>query len=177
MIPLGTGPARLAAILGGTQKAAMLTSGEMGAFKEAGLLDKGRMILDFSKEIETQNGGLVTTTKAVAENRDQVKKVLRALWKGTMYMQAEKQGMADILQKRLPTATREQLLSGIDAAIEDVDRDGEMPMAAAAKELTVRAELLGVTPEKIPPPEQVYDFSIIREVIRELDAAAWRPTK
>src|SRR5262249_4274455 len=144
MIPLGTGPARLAAILGGTQKFAMLTSGEMGAFKEAGLLDRGRVILDFSKEIETQTGGLVTTAKTATESRDQVKKVLRALWKGTLYMQAEKQGMADILQKRLPGTSREQLLSGIDAAIEDVDRDGEMQMEAAAKELTVRAELLGV---------------------------------
>jgi ABC-type nitrate/sulfonate/bicarbonate transport system substrate-binding protein len=177
MIPLGTGPARLAAIVGGTQKFAMLTSGEMGSFKEAGLLDKGRMILDFAKEIETQNGGLVTAAKTVAENRDQVKKVLRALWKGTTYMLAEKQGMTDILQKRLPGSTREQLLSGIEAAIEDVDRDGEMEMAAAAKELTVRAELLGVPADKIPPPAQVYDFSIIREVIRELKTESWRPTK
>ena len=155
----------------------MLTSGEMGSFKEAGLLDRGRMILDFSKEIETQSGGLVTTAKTVAEDRDRVKKVLRALWKGTMYMEAQKQGMADILQKRLPGATRDQLLSGIELAIEDVDRDGEMEMAAAAKELTVRAELLGVPADKIPPPEAVYDFSIIREVIRELNAEAWRPTK
>jgi NitT/TauT family transport system substrate-binding protein len=177
MIPLGTGPARLAAIVGGTQKFAMLTSGEKGSFKEAGLLDKGRMILDFSKEIETQNGGLVTATKTVTENRDQVKKVLRALWKGTLYMQAEKQGMADILQKRLSTAARDHLLSGLDAAIEDVDTDGEMEMAAAAKELAVRAELLGVPPDKIPPPAQVYDFSIIREVIKELAAESWRPTK
>lgn len=177
MIPLGTGTARLASILGGTQKAAMLTSGEMGAFKEAGLLDKGRMIVDFSKEIETQNGGIVTTTKAVTENRDEVKKVLRALWKGTLYMQAQKQGMTDILQKRLPTTSRDQLLSGIDAAVEDVDTDGEMPMAAAAKELGVRAELLNVPQDKVPPPEQVYDFSIIREVIKELEAENWRPTK
>jgi hypothetical protein len=106
-----------------------------------------------------------------------VKKVLRALWKGTLYMQAEKQGMADILQKRLPTVPRDQLLSGLDAAIEDVDTDGEMPLAAAAKELAVRAELLGVPPDKIPPPEQVYDFSIIREVIKELAAESWRPAK
>jgi ABC-type nitrate/sulfonate/bicarbonate transport system substrate-binding protein len=177
MIPLGTGPARLAAVLGGTQKFAMLTSGEMGSFKEAGLLDKGRMILDFSKEIETQSGGLVATAKTVAEDRDRVKKVLRALWKGTLYMQAQKEGMADILQKRLPGTKREQLLSGIDLAIEDVDHDGEMEMAAAAKELAVRAELLGVPPDKIPAPETVYDFSIIREVIRELGAESWRPTK
>ena len=177
MIPLGTGQARLASVLGGTQKFAMLTSGEMGAFKEAGLLDKGRMILDFSKEIETQNGGIVTTVKAVTEHRDEVKKVLRALWKGTLYMQTQKQGMTDILQRRLPTVPRDQLLAGIDAAVEDVDTDGEMPMVAAAKELGVRAELLNVPQDKVPAPEQVYDFSIIREVIKELDAEHWRPTK
>jgi hypothetical protein len=41
----------------------------------------------------------------------------------------------------------------------------------------VRAELLDVAPDKVPPPEQVYDFSVIREVIAELKAANWHPTR
>ena len=177
LVPLGTGTARLASVLGGTQSAAMLTSGEMGAFKQAGLLDLGRMLVDFSKEIETQNGGLVTSAKEVAEHRDRVKKIVRALWKGYVYMEAQREGMADILQKRLPRENREALLSGIQAAIETQDEDGEMAMDAAARELAVRAELLDVAPDKVPLPEQVYDFSVIREVIAELKAANWHPTR
>lgn len=177
LTPLGTGPARLAAILGGTQQLAMLTSGEKGTFKQAGLLDKGRMIVDFAKEIETQNGGLVTSAKELAEHRDQVKKILRALWKGTIYMQAQREGMTDILQKRLPKETRESLRSGIESAIEDVDQDGEMSMEASARELAVRAELNDVPPDKIPAPEKVYDFSVIREVIAELKAENWQPRR
>jgi hypothetical protein len=52
-----------------------------------------------------------------------------------------------------------------------------MSLAAAAKEIALRGELLGLAPDKIMPAEKVYDFSVVAEVDRELKAAGWKPVK
>ena len=47
---------------------------------------------------------------------------------------------------------------------------------ASADEALVRAELLNVTPDKIPPVEKAFDFSVVNDVNAELKASGWKPT-
>ena len=53
--------------------------------------------------------------------------------------------------------------------------DGTMPPAAQQRDTAFRAEVNGVEP--VPPIEQIYDYSVVREVYRELRAAGWQPAR
>jgi ABC-type nitrate/sulfonate/bicarbonate transport system substrate-binding protein len=174
---IGTGATRTAAITSGAQKYAMVQRIEMESLKESGVLAKGHMIVDIAKDVEMQTGGLVTTAKEIASNPDRVKRVLRALWKGTIYLQRERDGTLEIMQRLVPKLSRDGHVRDLEGALEDLDEDGVLPLEAARKELAVRSEIVGLASDKIPPVEKVYDFSMIRAVIAELNTANWQPAR
>jgi hypothetical protein len=135
------------------------------------------MVFNLAKDVELATGGLVATERAVTTDRDRTRKVLRALWKGVVYMQTQHEGTIDLMQKRLPKTPRETLASDLAAALEDVTEDGSLPLASARSELAVRGEILGIPPDKILPPDKVYDFSLVKEVVAELKRTGFRPEK
>jgi NitT/TauT family transport system substrate-binding protein len=175
--PLGPGMVRIAAVQAGSQKFILLTRTERGTLADNGLLDKGRMLIDISKEVELQTGGLVTTSAELAANRERAKKVVRAFWKGTLYMMAEPEGMTEILHKRVPQFSRDVVRRDVVGGIEDIDDDGQLTPDGAKRELAIRGELLEMAADKVPPPEKVYDFSVIRDVIAELKQKNWEPVR
>jgi NitT/TauT family transport system substrate-binding protein len=171
---LASRPARNAAVLNGGVK--YVTLSRPDRHELSSILDKGTMIVDLSREVELQTGGLATTADEIAKNRAGVKKMLRAVWKGTVFwMTMPQQATIAEMQKRLPRVSRDLILRDLAGAREDLDEDGVIALDSAARDLTVRAELLDIKPETIPPVEKIFDFSIIREVVAELKAQNWRP--
>jgi NitT/TauT family transport system substrate-binding protein len=174
---LGAGATRIAALSSGAQQYSLLTRLDLAELRRTGSLDRGRMVVNVAKDVEMQTGGLVTTGKELTENRDRAKRLLRALWKGMIYMQVEREGTVELMQRRVPRLSHEEHVRDLEAAIEDRDEDGILPAESSAKELAVRGELMGLAPDAVLPPAQVYDFSLIREVTAELAAAKWRPSR
>jgi ABC-type nitrate/sulfonate/bicarbonate transport system substrate-binding protein len=175
LVLLGSQANNVAALLSGAQQNAVITRVEKGQLAHAGMLERGRMIVNFHDEIRLQTGGLVTTAKEISLHPDRVRRVLRAVWKGTLYLMHERAGVMEIVHRRDPGLSPETLAADVDGGIADVDEDGVMPMDAAAKELAARAELNGIDPAKIPPPEQVYDFAPLKEAIAEIAQSGWKP--
>lgn len=175
---LGGGAAlRVAAVTSGAQKYITLNRPERFDLDSAGTLAKGTMLVFPAQQIEIPLAGLATTDDMLARHRDTVKKMLRAVWKGTIHFQMHREDAVVSQQKRLPNATRENIERDIEAALEDLDTDGVISMETGARELAVRADLLEMQPDKVPPPEKVYDFSLIREVTAELAASGWKPKR
>ena len=171
----GGPPLRIAAVTAGSQKYLSLTRTERDELKASGLLDKGTMIFSPAKEIQLTLGGLATTDDEIKKNRDRVKRILRAIWKGTIVMLTNKEMTVDDMQRRLPRTAHEVVVRDAEGGIEDVNPTGVISPEAQTKELAARAELLDVPPDKIPPIEKVYDFSMIQEVIAELKQSGWKP--
>ena len=44
-----------------------------------------------------------------------------------------------------------------------------------ASDTAVRAALMGLSKDQLPPINKIYDFSIVRAVSAELDATRWKP--
>ena len=44
-----------------------------------------------------------------------------------------------------------------------------------AFELKLRAHMLGIAEDKVPPPAQFFDFSFVRKAAAELKAEGWKP--
>ena len=173
--PAGSEANVVAALLSGAMQSGILTRTEKGQLKASHTLEKGRMLVDFHDEIRMQTGGLVTTAQEIAEHRDRVLKVLRAVWKGTLYLMSQKDGVTDIMRKREPGVAAEVIDADVEGGMQDVEDTGMMPMDAAAKELLARAEISGVPADKLPPADKVYDFGPIQEAIAQVKQSGWKP--
>jgi len=176
--PLGGGaPVRIAGVTAGSLKYLSLSRTERLQLESSGLLAKGTSLSLASGELELPLAGLATTAAELAEHRDVAKKILRAIWKGTLRMQAFPDDAVDALHARLPKIERAALVADMKGALGDLDKDGEISMESATRELAIRGELLNMKPEQVLAPEKIYDFSIIHEVTTELAREGWRPTR
>jgi NitT/TauT family transport system substrate-binding protein len=170
--PLASGPARNAAVLNGAVK--YVTLGRPDRHELAAILDRGTVLVDMTRDVELQTGGLATSADEIAKNRDGIKKVLRAVWKGTIFWMTQPTAATIAeMQKRYPRQPRELIERDLAGAREDLDEDGVVAPESAARDAAVRAELLGMKPETVRPVAEMFDFSMIGEVRAEL--ANWRP--
>lgn len=178
-VAMGEGPARFAVITSGVvgQRQGVLLSTDVIELDRLGLLSKGRRLADLTRDVVLVNGGLVATTKELTEHRDRAKKMLRSVRQGMIYMQRFKDGTAEILQARSPGVSRATIDHNIDVALTEADASGDISLDRARDELLARAELLGVAPDKIPPPDKVYDFTLLHEVDSDLTKTHWAPAR
>jgi ABC-type nitrate/sulfonate/bicarbonate transport system substrate-binding protein len=175
--PLGPGPARLAAMTNGAQRFGVLLRPDIAQLKQMGMLEKGTMIADLTKLVEMQMSGIVTSEKEVTANRDRAIKMTRAIRKGQTYMRSFPAESVEIVHKRIPNISPAAIRDDLDGSVEDQNVAGSMSLTAAGKEIALRGELLGMAPDKIMPAEKVYDFSVVADADRALQAAGWKPVK
>lgn len=175
--PMGFGNARIAGLISGTQKIAVLSRSDAGQIQDAGKLAQGHLIADLNKELVLPTGGIATSSRELATNPNRARRFLRAVWKGTLFIRSpeHKEEAIDILRRLLPKASRRTVAADFTEALEDLDENGETPFPEARKELSIRAEMLKIAPERMTPVEKVYDFTLIREVIAALKGEHWTP--
>jgi NitT/TauT family transport system substrate-binding protein len=165
----------IAGVTSGSLKYTSLSRTERLQLEPTGLLKNGTSLSLEAGDLELPLAGLATTAAELAERRARVKQVLRAVWKGTLHLQAHPDDAIDALHARMPKLDRAAMVPDMQGAIEDLDKDGEISNETAVNELAIRGDILNMKPEQILAPEKLYDFSIIREVRQEL--ANWKPKK
>jgi ABC-type nitrate/sulfonate/bicarbonate transport system substrate-binding protein len=174
---LGDDGGRVAAIASGAQKYALLLRSDVPRLDAMGVLKGGKSLVDFGREFEMPTGGVAVAGKELDAEPARTKRFLRALRKGFAYVRAYKDESVAVVLKRLPGASKDALMIDLEAALLAFTKDGTMSVETASRELAIRGELLGVTPDKIPPAEKVFDFRLVRDANRELEAAGWRPER
>jgi len=175
--PLGFGSeTRMAAIKTGSLHAVVLSALDANQLKNAGLLDKGRMLADLYQTVRIPYTGSATSDKMIKENPARVKGYVRAVVKGMHYMRAFKDETVDITIKQ-SKAPRDVSLDEYDQVLASMTADGTVTEQTIRDDLEVRAGLLNIAVDKLPPSEKVYDFSFVREVNKELAASGWKPTR
>jgi ABC-type nitrate/sulfonate/bicarbonate transport system substrate-binding protein len=173
----GGAPIIIAGVTNGNLKYLSLSRTERFQLESSGLLAKGTNLSKTADDVELPLAGLATTTTQLDQHRDTTKKVVRAIWKGTLHLQANPDAAIDALHARLPRLDRASFVPDVQGAIEDLDKDGEISNEIAERELAIRGDILDMKPEQVLAPEKLYDFSIIREVRAELDKEGWKPKR
>ena len=171
--PLGATAARVAAITAGNFAAAVIDGGEssdIAAMQKSGKL---RMLIDMHKDVKMVLSGFATSDALIAKNPDLVRRTMRAIYKGTATVKASQQAAIDSmikhgLDKGAAEFSAHEFVPGMLAT-------GSVPRALQENELKLRGDMLGVQPNKIPAPEQVFDYSFILKAGEELKAAGWKP--
>jgi len=109
--------------------------------------------------------GLGLNEQKLKNNRGEVKRVLRALLRANRFILDDKKGAIDILQKwsRTPLAVAEQ---GYASSVSNFSRNLLAPRDALEK--VIESTKLNIDLKREVALSEVFDFSLVREILKEL---------
>jgi NitT/TauT family transport system substrate-binding protein len=171
---LGVGNQRLAALEAGVISSAVLAIPDAVLLKETAAASRAYRVADFRNEIQMLYTGLATNDQELREHRDRAKRFLRGTVKGREYFKLFKDETLAILDKQTgnPRPANE---ADYDVTLPALTEDGSMPIEVQRQDAIVRAQVNDV--DQVPPVEQMYDYTLIKETYQELQAANWKPSR
>lgn len=174
--PLGAGVARFAAIASGSYPAALINASEVATMRADGKLGDLHRLVDLRQEITMAYNALATSDALIAKNPALVQRMVTAMLKGVRAVKASRAAtVASLLTHGQSDAAA--VGSEYDNLIASLTDTGTMPADAQALDVALRAEMLGIAKDKVPPPSAVFDFSFVEKANAELQAAHWQPAR
>jgi ABC-type nitrate/sulfonate/bicarbonate transport system substrate-binding protein len=169
---IGTGGQRLLAMQTASVAAMAIDVATLHQLKAGDF--QGNFLADIQQEVRMPYQGAATTDQEIREHRDRVKRFLRATLKGRDYFKTFRDAAVTIVTKynQLPREANEV---DYDDALPTLTEDGTAPLDDARADALLRASLNGI--EQVPPIDQMYDYSLVREVYQELRASGWQPSQ
>lgn len=157
IIVTGESPLRLAAIRAGSIDATAIDVAFAAKAEEEGL----RRLLNLAEITDLPLSGIGVTDRKLAREREQVKKVIRAMLKGTRFM---KQNRAETLQMMSDYLgiKPSQAAGAYDASIQSFADDGFVSDKGLMLDIQLAKERIKMTKEV--PLGQVVDWSLLREI-------------
>lgn len=169
---IGTGNQRLVAMQTGSVAAMAIDTGVVVQLRGAGFA--GNLLADLRTDVRMPYQGVATTDAELQQQGDRAKRFLRATYKGRDFFKAYREATLDILghYNGIP---RDANAADYDDTLPLLTEDGTVPLDDARQDALLRAATNGI--EQIPPIEQMYDFSLAREVYGALKASGWQPAQ
>ena len=175
--PLGYGGGRMAAIKSGSLPVVVLSQIDVSRPALAGALKKGHLLVDTFNEVKMPYTGIAVSDKAIASDRARVKRLVKACLKGLAYASAFRDETIAIIMK-YSKAPKEAATADYDSVvIKSRTKDGTIDEKTQQTEVELRASLVHLAADRIPPLKNVFDFSMAREANNELKAEGWKPTR
>jgi NitT/TauT family transport system substrate-binding protein len=168
---LGT---RMAVVRAGSLPAAVLQPAEVETLRANGGLANAHMIMDLAEEVRSTFNGLATSDDMIRNHADTVMRFVRATRKGMIYARDNRDGAIDVFVKQMK-APPEAAAHGYDELRKVMAEDGTIAPEAQQNELALRADMLSMPADKIPPTAAVFDFGWLEKVNAELKASGWKP--
>jgi ABC-type nitrate/sulfonate/bicarbonate transport system substrate-binding protein len=175
--PLGVGGARDAALVSGSLPAIVIPTSELAPLKGNPALARGHVVVDMFDAIRMPYTGIATSAHLVDQEPQVAMAFLRGVVKGMRYMRAFPDATLALLHTHAPQVDPRQMEADYRDTIATATADGTAPDALVRADLAVRAELLNLPKDKLPPADHVYDYAPLRQVLKELDASGWKPER
>lgn len=161
LIMIGLGNTRNAALMAGSVDANIANPPDNSVLKQKGF----RELLFLGDAIEFPSNGFTTTDKRLAENRDQVKRLLRAFYRGVLFARDNPEDTIRIVERewKLETAMARDSYQSI---MKSASRDG----ASSDAGLRMHVKMMQNADKTIGdvPLNRIADFRILEEVRREI---------
>ncbi len=157
IVVTGESPMRLAAMKAGAIDATAIDVAFAAKAEEEGM----RRLLNLAEVIDLPLSGIGVTDRKLAREREQIKKVIRAILKGTRFM---KQNRAETLQMMTDYLgiKPSQAASAYDASIGSFADDGFVSDKGLLLDIQLAKERIKMTKEV--PLSQVVDWSLLKEI-------------
>ncbi len=161
LIQIGAEGTRMAALRAGSVAAIIVPVPAVALLKREGYNE----VSFVGDVIEFASNGYTTTDQRIKEHPQEVKKVVRALYRGLRYAKENPEGTIGVIQKEWkvdPEIAKESYR----AIVKALNEDGII----GEKQLKVHFDIIRKTEKNIGeiPVEKVVDFRLLREVKREL---------
>lgn len=161
LIMIGLGNTRNAALMAGSVDANIANPPDNSMLKQKGF----RELLFLGDAVEFPSNGFTTTERRLTEHRDQVKRLLRAFYRGLLFSRDNPEESIKIVEREWklePAMARDSYQSIMKAA----SRDG----ASSDAGLRVHIKLIQNSDKSIGdiPLSKVVDFRVLEEVRREI---------
>jgi|GEM_PF-2345715 len=146
-------------VVDGVVDGALLMAPISSMAREAGLVSP----YDLNLSGDSVAYGIMTTDWMLAENRDEVKRFLRALLRSTADLKQNRELARSLVEQQfVPDRYIEQAL---DATLPYLNESGELAIESQRRWIDISRRLLGLeTPVAL---DQVFDFSILQELAAE----------
>ena len=146
-------------VVDGVVDGALLMAPISSMAREAGLVSP----YDLNLSGDSVAYGIMTTDWMLAENRDEVKRFLRALLRSTADLKQNRELARSLVEQQfVPDRYIEQAL---DATLPYLNESGELAIESQQRWIDISRRLLGLeTPVAL---DQVFDFSILQELAAE----------
>lgn len=158
----GTGAVRMAALLSGALDAAIVNPAERVVARKHGLTE----LIFYGDQLETVAGGVSVTEKLMAEKSDYLRRFLRGTLQAFLWLRAN-QGEAVAMMSKEAKISADDSLEIYKATMQVFTQDGTMPVDAQQRIIAFQKSQLKVGKEI--PPEQVYDFRIVKSLLHDLN--------
>jgi ABC-type nitrate/sulfonate/bicarbonate transport system substrate-binding protein len=117
--------------------------------------------------------GIGIQLDALANRPAVVKGFVKAALKGLKFVHAHRAETVYIMMRHMKTQNREMVEAMYDSSVPSFTKDGMIGLEAQQAIIAIAAQAIGRTePVK---PDTVFDFRVVREANRELEAEGWRP--
>jgi len=157
---VNAGTARAAALASGTVPAAMLNSVETVRLLKQGF----HVLARAADEIELPQSGLGMSVAALQSRREFLRPVVQSVLEATKIIATQKERTVPVLMKQL-SINQEEATFIYDAIHKGWAVNGRPTAEALKLELELDQKDAGL--KELPKPEQIYDFSLLDEVVKK----------
>jgi NitT/TauT family transport system substrate-binding protein len=169
-VVVGSGNARVQALVAGSVESAVLSSPSDVQAKRAGF----RELSNFMRELKVGSlAGAGATIDFLQQRPDVARRWLEASIKGLRYMKADRATAIQILGPNW--GTDDDLTAEVyDTVIEAFSNDGLVDEEGMRVEIEIGKRGLEIESKDVPT-DRVFDLTLTREAARRVDASGWRP--
>jgi ABC-type nitrate/sulfonate/bicarbonate transport system substrate-binding protein len=170
VISLGVMPTIFAGLQSGIVDAAMLSPPVTFKAEEAGF----RELVSFPKQDLVEPQGSILVREALLQsNPAQLERFVRGTYKGFLHIKENRAGTLPIVKQYLQVSD-ELAAKAYDSVVKpSLTQDGTLGQEAQAKAVEHVAKRMDL--KEIPPLAKIFDFSIVRKVIADVQAKGWKP--
>jgi NitT/TauT family transport system substrate-binding protein len=171
VLSLGVMPTIFAGLQCGIVDAAMLSPPVTFKAEEAGF----RELVAFPKQdlVEPQ-GSILVRDALLQSNPAQLERFIRGTYKGFLYIKENRAGTVPVVKQYLQVSDAVAAKAYDNVVRPSLTQDGTLNPETQAKAVEHVAKRLDL--KETPPLSKIFDFSIARRVISEVQAKGWKPT-
>ena len=169
VISLGVMPTIFAGLQSGIVDAAMLSPPVTFKAEEAGF----RELVSFPKQdlVEPQ-GSILVRDALLQSNPTQLERFVRGTYKGFLYIKENRAGTLPIVKQYLQVSDAVAAKAYDNVVKPSMTQDGTLGQEAQAKAVEHVAKRMDL--KETPPLSKIFDFSIARKVIAEVQVKGWK---
>jgi NitT/TauT family transport system substrate-binding protein len=173
-VPLGT--ANASSAVSGVLPAFVLATTDIATLRTGGGLDKAHLVMDYGKSVQLPINGMAVAQKLITDQPDVLRKMMRAIVKGMRYTRAFKAQTIAIVLKLAPAENARALAVDYEQYTGSLTPRLEVSNDLIRADLDVRAILLSMPRESVPPIDAIYNFAPLRAAEADVNASRWKPT-